>query len=286
MSTLETLALPGLIVPMKPVTYVAKEKLLHGFFWGPIMRSRNPITCPAATLAPTWRSSCARAVHGWRPDLRHHLSPGTRTEVFDRSAFQQPRVKLAAKAGAWLLPVAVKTDYWGSSGILRGFGPIHRDRTIRVEFGDPLLRQRARQDRARALPRVHRVASARMGGSGRMIRRDRLLRTRFRQGHDRADRRHPVFRPIAQDSRDRGRGPRPAGSRARPAIDVPTRPPVGDHDSLASSVSSAVQNRLVSPDSSSITCGRLRSISRSSYAVSRGTNTSTLNAGKRPCVSR
>ena len=36
------------------------------------------------------------------------------------------------------IPVALKTDYWGSSGLLRGFGPIHRERAIHMEFGDPI----------------------------------------------------------------------------------------------------------------------------------------------------
>ncbi|MBE3132715.1 MAG: hypothetical protein IMZ55_04525 [Acidobacteria bacterium] len=32
----------------------------------------------------------------------------------------------------------MKIDYWGSNGILRGFGPVRRNRPIRIEFGDPL----------------------------------------------------------------------------------------------------------------------------------------------------
>jgi 1-acyl-sn-glycerol-3-phosphate acyltransferase len=139
MSTLETLALPGLIVPMKPVTYVVKEKLMHGFFWGPIMRSRNPIPVsrsdPRADLDIVMREGCARLAAGVSVII---FPQGTRTEVFDRSRFNSLGAKLAAKAGVQLLPVAVKTDYWGSSGILRGFGPVHRDRLIHIEFGEPV----------------------------------------------------------------------------------------------------------------------------------------------------
>jgi len=139
MSTLETLALPGLIVPMKPVTYVVKEKLLHGFFWGPIMRSRNPIAVsrsdPRADLEIVLREGCARLAAGVSVII---FPQGTRREVFDRSQFNSLGVKLAAKAGVRLLPVAVKTDYWGSSGLLRGFGPVRRDRPIRIEFGEPV----------------------------------------------------------------------------------------------------------------------------------------------------
>jgi 1-acyl-sn-glycerol-3-phosphate acyltransferase len=139
MSTLETVALPALIVPMKPVTYVVKQKLLHGFFWGPIMRSRNPIPVsrsdPCADLEIVLREGCARLAAGISVII---FPPGTRTEVFDRSRFNSLGVKLATRAGVRLLPVAVKTDYWGSSGLLRGFGPVRRDRPIRIEFGESM----------------------------------------------------------------------------------------------------------------------------------------------------
>jgi 1-acyl-sn-glycerol-3-phosphate acyltransferase len=139
MSTLETLALPGLIVPMKPVTYVVKEKLMRGFFWGPIMRSRDPIAVsradPRADLQIVLREGPRRLAAGISVIV---FPQGTRTEVFDRTRFNSLGVKLAAAAGARLLPVAVKTDYWGSGGLFHGFGPIHRERPIHIEFGEPL----------------------------------------------------------------------------------------------------------------------------------------------------
>jgi len=107
MSTLETVALPDLIVPMKPVTYVVKEKLLHGFFWGPIMRSRNPIpvsrTDPRADLEIVLREGCARLAAGLSVIV---FPQGTRREVFDRSQFNSLGAKLAAKAasGFYRLP--------------------------------------------------------------------------------------------------------------------------------------------------------------------------------------
>lgn len=139
MSTLETLALPGLIVPMKPVTYVVKEKLLHGFFWGPIMRSRNPIpvsrTDPRADLEIVLREGQARLAAGISIII---FPQGTRKEVFTRSELNSLGAKLASRAGASIVPVAVKTDFWGSSGVFRGFGPVRRDTPIHIEFGNPL----------------------------------------------------------------------------------------------------------------------------------------------------
>jgi len=138
MSTLETLVLPGLIRPMTPVTYVVKEKLLGGFFWGPIMRSRDPIAVsrkdPRADLEVVLREGQARLASGISVIV---FPQGTRTPVFVRSGFNSLGIKLAARAGVPVIPVALKTDFWGSSGLFRGFGPVHRDREVRIEFGEP-----------------------------------------------------------------------------------------------------------------------------------------------------
>lgn len=139
MSTLETLVLPGLIRPLKPVTYVVKEKLLGGFFWGPIMRSRNPIAVTRrdarADLETVLREGQERLASGISIII---FPQGTRTEAWKREGFNSLGIKLAAKAGVPVMPVALKTDYWGSSGLFRGFGPVHRDRPVHIEFGQAL----------------------------------------------------------------------------------------------------------------------------------------------------
>jgi 1-acyl-sn-glycerol-3-phosphate acyltransferase len=139
MSTLETLVLPGLICPLKPVAYVVKQKLLNGFFWGPIMRSRDPIVVsridPRADLEVVLREGQARLAAGISVIV---FPQGTRTEAWKREGFNSLGIKLASKAGVPVMPVALKTDYWGSSGLFRGFGPVHRDRLVRIEFGDPI----------------------------------------------------------------------------------------------------------------------------------------------------
>jgi 1-acyl-sn-glycerol-3-phosphate acyltransferase len=139
MSTLETLVLPGLIRPMKPVTYVVKSKLMKGFFWGPIMRSRDPIavsrTDPRADLEIVLREGQARLAAGISVII---FPQGTRTESWKREGFNSLGAKLASKAGVKVMPVAIKTDYWGSSGLFRGFGPVHRELPIHIEFGEAM----------------------------------------------------------------------------------------------------------------------------------------------------
>lgn len=139
MSTLETLVLPGLICPMKKVTYVVKSKLTKGSIWGPIMNSRDPIavsrTDPRADLEIVLREGQARLSSGISVIV---FPQGTRTEAWKREGFNSLGVKLASKAGAALMPIALKTDYWGSSGIFRGFGPVHRENVVHIEFGEPM----------------------------------------------------------------------------------------------------------------------------------------------------
>jgi len=70
--------------------------------------------------------------------------------VFARTEFNSLGAKLASRTGAYLVPVALKTDYWGNSPILRGFGPVDRSKAIFFEFGEPMAvagRGRAEHDR-------------------------------------------------------------------------------------------------------------------------------------------
>uniref|UniRef100_A0A7C3EK19 1-acyl-sn-glycerol-3-phosphate acyltransferase n=1 Tax=Gracilinema caldarium TaxID=215591 RepID=A0A7C3EK19_9SPIR len=140
MGTMETTILPGLICPIKPVTYVVKEKLVHGPIWGPIMRSRDPITVtrkdPRGDLEAVLSGGSERLAKGISIII---FPQGTRTEIFDRTKFNSLGIKLAAKAGVPIVPVALKTDYWSNGALLKGFGPVHRDRTVYIEFGEPMM---------------------------------------------------------------------------------------------------------------------------------------------------
>lgn len=136
MSTLETLILPGLIAPSKPCTYVVKESLVKGIMWGPIMRSRNPITLSRkdvrADLAKVLEEGAANLAEGRSIII---FPEGTRHDVFKREDFNSLGIKLAAKAGVPVVPVALKTDLWGNGKVLKGFGPVDRNKTVFVEFG-------------------------------------------------------------------------------------------------------------------------------------------------------
>jgi len=139
MSTVETLVFPGLIRPITPVTFVVKDSLVKGNFFGPVMRSRNPIVVSRKNS---------------REDLIHVLTKGreflekgltivifpqsTRQVIFNPEEFNSLGVKLAAKAGVQVLPVAIKTDFWKNGKPIKEFGRLDRKQPVCIKFGEPM----------------------------------------------------------------------------------------------------------------------------------------------------
>lgn len=142
MSTLETLILPVLIAPLLRVTYVVKDKLVQGRTFGPVMRSRKPITVTRTDP----RKDLTSVLEGGKKLLADGCSiiifpQSTRREVFRRRQFNSLGVKLALHANVDIVPVALKTDFWTNGRFLKGFGPIVRNRTIHIAFGAPKTTQ-------------------------------------------------------------------------------------------------------------------------------------------------
>jgi 1-acyl-sn-glycerol-3-phosphate acyltransferase len=139
MSTLETLVFPCLIAPFKEVVFVIKDSLVKQRYFGPIARARNPIVIGRKNS----REDLVTVINKGQ----EHLSKGTsiiifpqstRTKELDPEHFNTLGVKLAAKAGVPVVPVAIKTDFWENGKHWRDLGPIKRKRPIYMEFAEPL----------------------------------------------------------------------------------------------------------------------------------------------------
>ena len=139
MSTLETFMLPGIIRPRRPVTFVVKESLVTMPFFGPVMRSRDPIvvgrTNPREDLAAVLEGGVERLSRGVSLVI---FPQSTRSLTFDERHFNSIAVKLARKAKAPLVPVALKTDAWGQGRKIKELGPVMPGMPIRYRFGAPL----------------------------------------------------------------------------------------------------------------------------------------------------
>lgn len=135
-SALETVVFPVLIVPIKKVTFVVKEKLVKGPFFGPIMKSRNPIAVSRKDPRSDLKTVLTRGKKLLEDGYSIIVFPQhTRTHEFNPERFNTLGIKLALRAGVNVIPVAIKTDFWQNGRILRGFGPLKRNLTIHFRFG-------------------------------------------------------------------------------------------------------------------------------------------------------
>ena len=148
MSTLETFVLPTIIAPVKDATFVVKQSLVDYPVFRYVMRSRDPITVGRSNP----RDDLKAVLEGGTERLRAGRSiiifpQTTRTPVFDPESFNTIGIKLAKRAGVPVVPVALKTDAWGTGCILKDYGRIDRSRRVYFAFGKPMrIRERGTEE--------------------------------------------------------------------------------------------------------------------------------------------
>ena len=139
MSAMESMIFPGLIAPFMEVTFVVKESLAKHFLFGVVMRARNPITVGRKNS----KDDLIKVLNQGKEVLRNGTSvvifpQGGRRDVFKAEEFNSLGIKLASIAGVKILPIALKTDFWGNGKIIRDFGKIDRKKPIHIKFGEPI----------------------------------------------------------------------------------------------------------------------------------------------------
>lgn len=139
MSTLETFILASIIQPQKPVTFIVKKSLVDYPLFGPIMRSRDPVvvgrTNPREDLVRVLQEGLARLQQGRSIIV---FPQTTRSVVFDIAEFNSIGVKLAKKANVPVVPLALKTDFWGNGSIVKDLGLVNVDSPVNFSFGEPI----------------------------------------------------------------------------------------------------------------------------------------------------
>jgi 1-acyl-sn-glycerol-3-phosphate acyltransferase len=139
MSTLETMVFPGLIAPVKEVTFVVKENLTRNKLFGPIMRARNPIAVS--------RNDSRHDLLKVMSEGQKKLSEGTSVIIFPQSTrildfnpekFNSLGIKLAQKAGVRVVPMAIKTDFWANGKLHKDLGRLKRKVPVYIKFGEPI----------------------------------------------------------------------------------------------------------------------------------------------------
>ena len=139
MSLVETMILPGIALAFHRVNFVIKEELRHYPFFGPIFRTLGLI----AVSRKNPREDFKVVLHEGHKFISDGGSviifpQATRNVEFDEAVFNTLGVKLAARAGVPVVPVAIKTDFHGNGKWIKDAGPIDPDKKLYFKFGKPL----------------------------------------------------------------------------------------------------------------------------------------------------
>jgi 1-acyl-sn-glycerol-3-phosphate acyltransferase len=139
MSMMETMLLPVIIQPIKPVTFVVKESLLSYPFFKHIMKSRNPVAVSRTNPRQDLKGVMSVGVERLRAGISVIVFPQTtRSHTFNPEKMSSIGVKLAKKAGVQAIPVALKTDCWQNGKWIKDFGRLDTSKTAYYSFGAPL----------------------------------------------------------------------------------------------------------------------------------------------------
>lgn len=153
MSTLETFILPGIIQPIKPVTFVVKKSLVNTPVFGPILMTRDPIVVGRVNPREDLKTVLAEGTKKIKQGVSIVIFPqSTRSAVFDPEEFNSLGIKLALKAGAPVVPLALKTDAWGVGKIIKDFGPVDKRKKVFFAFGEPIeIKDRGAEEHQRVI---------------------------------------------------------------------------------------------------------------------------------------
>lgn len=139
MSTLETVVLPRIIHPIKPVVFVTKQELSKTPLFGPINSSRFPIIVgrenPREDLMQVMKKGADRLKDGRSIIL---FPQKTRSPVFDQDNFNTLGIKLAKRNNVPIVPIALVTDAWGNGKIMKEFGQLVPSKKVHFSFGKPI----------------------------------------------------------------------------------------------------------------------------------------------------
>lgn len=139
MSTLETFILPGLLAPIRPVTFVLKRSLTTYPVFRHVVNAIEPIAVDRVNPRDDFRIVMDEGVERLARGISLIIFPQTtRTPSLNRAAFNTIGIKLAKKAGVPVLPLALKTDAWGVGSLIKDYGPIHPEIPVHFSLGSPI----------------------------------------------------------------------------------------------------------------------------------------------------
>lgn len=140
MSMMESMVFPGLIASKREVTFVVKSSLTSHSLFGPTMRARKPIAVDRKDPIADFKTVMAEGEEMLKNGTSVVIFPQSQRMVdFDSSKFNTLGIKLAKKAKAAIVPVAIKTDFWGNGTLAKDVGALKRKKPVFMKFGEPFM---------------------------------------------------------------------------------------------------------------------------------------------------
>ena len=139
MSVLETFLLPALMHPKGEHKFVVKKSLTEYPVFKHIMQALNPIVVGRENPREDLTAVLTQGVEKLKSGISMIIFPQrTRTAEFQPDKFNTIGIKLARRAGVKIVPVALKTDFWGQGKRLKDFGGINPQKKVHFHFGAPM----------------------------------------------------------------------------------------------------------------------------------------------------
>ncbi len=139
MSILETLVLPVIINPARRMTFVVKDSLLKYPVFRHVMRARNPISVSRTNPRQDYKVVLDEGLKRLEQRISVVVFPQrTRAASFDPAQFNSIGVKLAARAGVPVVPLALMTHAWKNGKYIKELGTFDVSQKVCFAFGPPI----------------------------------------------------------------------------------------------------------------------------------------------------
>lgn len=139
MSVLETFLFAAIMFPKGDHMFVVKKSLTEYPVFKHVMQALDPVVVgrenPREDLTEVLKKGTEKLQNGQSMII---FPQKTRALRFEPSEFNTIGIKLARRAGVPVVPVALKTDFWGQGKLIKDFGGIFPEKTIHFTFGEPM----------------------------------------------------------------------------------------------------------------------------------------------------
>lgn len=148
MSTLETTVLPSILLPFTKITFIIKQSLLKYPVFRHILSSIHPIAVNRISPRKDMKTVMEEGLNRLKKNISVVVFPQTTRMLYlDPNQFNTIGIKLAQRANAPIVPVALKTNAWGNGKLLKDFGKIDPSKKVYFAFGEPIrIKDRGKEE--------------------------------------------------------------------------------------------------------------------------------------------